>query len=106
MPDTTNISDSKDIGFAHLPNIKLIPEWLKPIPEEDRPATPKLAWVIPTSHIPDAVNNWANALSTTYQATAENSLLENTGDMQTFMNWYCQKMGKTELTRADLEGRA
>ncbi|GJT18291.1 hypothetical protein Tco_0876997 [Tanacetum coccineum] len=106
MPDTTNISDSKDIGFAHLPNIKLIPEWLKPIPEEDRLATLKPAWVIPTSHVPDAVNNWANALATTYQATAENSLLENTGDMQTFMNWYCQKMGKTELTRADLEGQA
>ncbi|GJY51447.1 hypothetical protein Tco_0442294 [Tanacetum coccineum] len=36
----------------------------------------------------------------------ENSLLEKTGDMRTFMNWYCQKMGKTELTQADLEGQA
>ncbi|GJR50391.1 hypothetical protein Tco_1400912 [Tanacetum coccineum] len=43
---------------------------------------------------------------TTYQAPAENSLLEKTGDMRTFMNWYCQKMGKTELTQADLEGQA
>ncbi|GKB63623.1 hypothetical protein Tco_0919809 [Tanacetum coccineum] len=41
--------------------------------------------------------------ATTYQALAENSLLEKTGDMRTFMNWYCQKMGKTELTQADLE---
>ncbi|GKD16736.1 hypothetical protein Tco_1205894, partial [Tanacetum coccineum] len=23
-----------------------------------------------------------------------------------FMNWYCQKIGKTELTQADLEGQA
>ncbi|GJS19862.1 hypothetical protein Tco_0448494 [Tanacetum coccineum] len=106
MPDTANISDSEDTGSAHLPKIKPRPEWLKPILEEDRPATPEPAWVIPTSHIPDAVNNWANALATTYQAPAENSLLEKTRDMRTFMNWYCQKMGKTELTQADFEGQA
>ncbi|GJV81345.1 hypothetical protein Tco_1517215 [Tanacetum coccineum] len=46
------------------------------------------------------------ALSTTYQAPAENSLLEKTGDMRTFMNWYCQKVGKTELTQADFKGQA
>ncbi|GJW27844.1 retrovirus-related pol polyprotein from transposon TNT 1-94 [Tanacetum coccineum] len=57
-------------------------------------------------HVPDAENNWANALATTYQASAENSLLEKTGDMRTFMNWYCQKLGKIELTQADLEGQA
>ncbi|GJX74325.1 hypothetical protein Tco_0312920 [Tanacetum coccineum] len=74
--------------------------------QDDRPTTPKPAWVIPTSHIPDAVNNWANALATTYQAPTENSLLDKTGDMQMFMNWYCQKMGKAELTQADLEGQA
>ncbi|GJR02064.1 hypothetical protein Tco_0525048 [Tanacetum coccineum] len=49
------------------------PVWLKPILEDDRPATPEPAWVIPTSH--------------------------------TFMNWYCQKMGKTELTQSDLKGQ-
>ncbi|GJW37806.1 hypothetical protein Tco_0060726 [Tanacetum coccineum] len=45
-------------------------------------------------------------LTTTYQALAENSLLEKTRDMWTFMNWYFQKMGKTKLTQADLEGQA
>ncbi|GJX83316.1 hypothetical protein Tco_0332797 [Tanacetum coccineum] len=58
----------------------------EPIPDDERPATPKPAWVIPTSHIPDAMNNWANALATTYQAPADISLLEKTWDMQTFMN--------------------
>ncbi|GKB20492.1 hypothetical protein Tco_0854415 [Tanacetum coccineum] len=82
------------------------PKWLKPIPDDERPATLEPAWVSPTSHIPDAENNWANALASTYQALAENSLLEKTRDMRTFMNWYCQKMGKTELTQADLEGQA
>nr|GFA66528.1 hypothetical protein [Tanacetum cinerariifolium] len=48
----------------------------------------------------------ANALATTYQALAENSLLDKTGDMQTFMHWYCQQMGMTELTQADFEGQA
>ncbi|GJV81316.1 hypothetical protein Tco_1517186 [Tanacetum coccineum] len=104
MSDTANISDSEDTGSIHLLKNKPSPKWLKPIPAEDRPATPEPARVIPTSHIPDAVNNWANALATTYQAPAKNSLLEKTRDMRTFMNWYCQKIGKTELTQADLEG--
>ncbi|GJT31254.1 hypothetical protein Tco_0911529 [Tanacetum coccineum] len=52
------------------------------------------------------MNNWANALATMYQALAENSLLAKTRDMRTFMNWYCQKMGKTNPTQADLEGQA
>ncbi|GJX99306.1 hypothetical protein Tco_0356325 [Tanacetum coccineum] len=44
--------------------------------------------------------------ASTYQALVENSLLEKTGDMRMFMNWYCQKVGKTELTQADFEGQA
>ncbi|GJR77534.1 hypothetical protein Tco_0089899 [Tanacetum coccineum] len=39
MPDTTSISDSGDTGSAHLSHIKPRPEWLKPIPKGDRPAT-------------------------------------------------------------------
>ncbi|GJT11276.1 hypothetical protein Tco_0858318 [Tanacetum coccineum] len=106
IQDSDNISDSEDTDSAHLPKTKQRPEWLKPIPDDERPATLELVWVIPTSHIPDVVNNWANAFATTYQALAENSLLEKTRDMRTFMNWYCQKMGKTELTQEYLEGQA
>nr|GEU30327.1 histone deacetylase 14 [Tanacetum cinerariifolium] len=78
--------------------------------DQDPPRPPpdldlKPAWVIPSSHIPDAENNWSNALATTYQALAENSLLEKTRDMRTFMHWYCQQMGKNELTQADFEGQ-
>nr|GEY02964.1 hypothetical protein [Tanacetum cinerariifolium] len=87
MPDTTNISDSEDTDSTHLSKIKQRPEWLKPIPDNERPATPEPAWVIPSSHIPNAENNWANALATTYQAPAENSLLKKTRDMQTFMHY-------------------
>ncbi|GJU87143.1 hypothetical protein Tco_1294689 [Tanacetum coccineum] len=59
MPDTANTSDSEDTGSTHLPKIQPRPEWLKPILEEDRPATPEPAWVISTSHIPNAMNNWS-----------------------------------------------
>ncbi|GKD87378.1 hypothetical protein Tco_1358532, partial [Tanacetum coccineum] len=105
-PDEGHISDSDDHDNAHVPKIKPRAEWLKPVSDDERPATPEPAWVIPTSHIPDVVNNWANALATTYQDPTENSLFENTEDMRTFMNWYCQKVGKTELTQANFEGQA
>nr|GFD00555.1 hypothetical protein [Tanacetum cinerariifolium] len=62
MPDIANISDSDDTDSAHLPKIKQRPEWLKPILDDERPATPEPAWVIPSSHILDVENNWANAL--------------------------------------------
>nr|GEW30296.1 retrovirus-related Pol polyprotein from transposon TNT 1-94 [Tanacetum cinerariifolium] len=106
MPDTANISDSEDTNSTHLLKIKQRPKWLKAIPDDERPSTSEPAWVIPASRIPDAVNNWVNDLATTYQAPAENSLLEKTGDMRTFMHWYRQQMGKTELNQADFKGQA
>nr|GEU33590.1 hypothetical protein [Tanacetum cinerariifolium] len=78
----------------------------KPILDDKVPATPEPAWVIPSSHIPDAENNWAKALATTYQAPAENSLRKKTEDMRMFMHCYCQQMGKTKLTQADFKGQA
>ncbi|GJU49392.1 hypothetical protein Tco_1218947 [Tanacetum coccineum] len=89
IPDSATLSDSEDTDSTHLLKTKQRPEWLKPILDDERPATPKPAWVIPTSHIPDVEKNWAKALATTYQAPAKNSLLEKTGDMRTFRNWYC-----------------
>ncbi|GKG62867.1 hypothetical protein Tco_0636598, partial [Tanacetum coccineum] len=46
IPDDVHILDSKDNGAAHLPKIKTIPDWLKPVPEEERPETPKPNWVV------------------------------------------------------------
>ncbi|GKB22857.1 hypothetical protein Tco_0862258, partial [Tanacetum coccineum] len=62
-------------------------QW-KPLPKDERPATPKPAWTIPSSHKSDVENNWASALATTYEPPAENSLLANTRDMMTFLKWY------------------
>ncbi|GKB01900.1 hypothetical protein Tco_0829944 [Tanacetum coccineum] len=72
MPDIVNISDSEDTDSAHLPNIKPRPEWLKPIPKEDRPATPEPDWSIPTNDLPKPENNWENALAKSYKDLEEN----------------------------------
>ncbi|GJQ90660.1 hypothetical protein Tco_0001799 [Tanacetum coccineum] len=107
IPDEqVHLSADKDTKNDHLPKADKRKDWWKPHDDDERPATPKPAWVISTSHIPNAVNNWANALASTYQAPAEKSLLRKIGDMRTFMNWYCQKVGKTELTQEDFEGQA
>ncbi|GKD88042.1 hypothetical protein Tco_1359196 [Tanacetum coccineum] len=102
--DEAHTSGDDDLGT--VPKVPSHKDWWKPCNDVERPATPEPVWVIPTSHIPDVVNNWANALATTHQAPTENSLLEKTGDMRTFMNWDCQKIGKTELTQADFKGQA
>ncbi|GKG33949.1 hypothetical protein Tco_0434108, partial [Tanacetum coccineum] len=57
MPDTANISDSKDTSYAHLPKIKPRPEWLKPIPKEDRPESPEQDWSVPSNDLPEPENN-------------------------------------------------
>ncbi|GKG48291.1 hypothetical protein Tco_0510176, partial [Tanacetum coccineum] len=78
---------TNDLGASDStkpPKVLSRKDWWKPHDDDERPATPEPAWVIPTSHIPDAVNNWANALASTYQAPTENSLLEKTRDMRTF----------------------
>ncbi|GJU70555.1 hypothetical protein Tco_1256814 [Tanacetum coccineum] len=43
--DDMHISDSEDTGTAHLSKIKTRPDWLKPVPEEERPETPEPDWV-------------------------------------------------------------
>nr|GEX22961.1 xylulose kinase-1 [Tanacetum cinerariifolium] len=83
-----------------------IPNEQKPLPTEERPATPEPTWTIPSSNVSDVENNWATALALTYVTPAENSLLVKTRDMTNFLNWYCRQLNKTKLTQVDLEGQA
>ncbi|GKB09880.1 hypothetical protein Tco_0843803 [Tanacetum coccineum] len=53
IPDDLNISDSEDTDIAHLPKIKTKPDWLKPVLEEDKLATPEPDWVIPPNELPE-----------------------------------------------------
>ncbi|GKF04958.1 hypothetical protein Tco_0035626, partial [Tanacetum coccineum] len=91
---------------AHLPKIKPRLEWLKPIPEEDKPATPEPDWSIPTNDLPEPENNWANALAKFYKDLEEKKLLWKTSDMGSFITWFCKRIGKKKLSKSDLEGSA
>nr|GEW35038.1 integrase, catalytic region, zinc finger, CCHC-type, peptidase aspartic, catalytic [Tanacetum cinerariifolium] len=51
----SDASDTEDTDAAHLPKIKPIPDWLKPVPEEERYETPELDWVIGKSKLRKAV---------------------------------------------------
>ncbi|GKF59608.1 hypothetical protein Tco_0176394, partial [Tanacetum coccineum] len=84
-----HLSNDEDNGSDHLPKADMRKDWWKPLPEEERPATPEPAWTIPSSNVSDVENNWASAFVSTYKPPAENSLLAKTRDMTTFMNWIC-----------------
>nr|GEU95106.1 retrovirus-related Pol polyprotein from transposon TNT 1-94 [Tanacetum cinerariifolium] len=71
-------SDDEDIGSAYIPKVNLRQDWWKPL-DEERPATPEPAWSISSSNVP-------------------------TGDIATFMDWFCKRRGITELKPQDLEG--
>ncbi|GKB19075.1 hypothetical protein Tco_0852998, partial [Tanacetum coccineum] len=77
----------EEVGHDHIPIVNLRQSWWKPL-TEDRPATPEPSWTIPSSDLPVPTNNWASALNTTHVPPPENSLLAQTGDIATFMDWY------------------
>ncbi|GJV93235.1 hypothetical protein Tco_1541048, partial [Tanacetum coccineum] len=104
--EQVHLSDDEDSRNDHLPKADSQKDWWKTLPEEERPATPEPAWVIPSSNVSDVENNWASALVSTSETPAENSLLTKTGDMMTFMKWYCRQVNKTKLTQEDFEGHA
>ncbi|GJZ96437.1 hypothetical protein Tco_0668771 [Tanacetum coccineum] len=106
IPDDVYFLESEDTGAAHLLKIKTRPDWLKPVPEEETPETPEPDWVVPPNDLPEAKNNWANAIAKTYKNPEENKLLRKTGDMGSFIKWYCKQIGKSKLVKADLEGPA
>ncbi|GKA31307.1 hypothetical protein Tco_0717612 [Tanacetum coccineum] len=93
-----HLSDDEDSRNDHLPKADSRKDWWKLLPEEERPTTPEPAWIIPSSNVSDVEKNWASVSVSTSETPAENSLLAKTGDMTTFMNWYCRQMNKTDLT--------
>nr|GEU54189.1 hypothetical protein [Tanacetum cinerariifolium] len=78
--EQAQLSDDEDIGSAHILTVNLRQGWWKPFKKE-RPATPEPAWSIRSSDVP-------------------------TGDIATFMDWFCKRRGITELKPQDLEGLA
>nr|GEZ81549.1 hypothetical protein [Tanacetum cinerariifolium] len=67
--------------------------------EEDIPATPEPDWTIPPNELSEPENNWANVLSSSYQDPEEYKLLRQTGDMSSFINWFCKRIGKKKHSK-------
>ncbi|GKA47093.1 hypothetical protein Tco_0739976, partial [Tanacetum coccineum] len=67
-------SSGEEVGCDHIPTVNLRQSWWKPL-TEDRHASLKPAWTIPSSDLPVPTNNWASTLKTTYVPPPENSLL-------------------------------
>nr|GEW81935.1 hypothetical protein [Tanacetum cinerariifolium] len=78
--EQAQLSDEEDIGSAHIPTVNLRKGWWK-LFEEERPTTPEPAWSIRSSDVP-------------------------TGDITTFIDWFCKRRGIIELKPQDLEGPA
>nr|GEY70836.1 hypothetical protein [Tanacetum cinerariifolium] len=74
--------------------------------DEELPATLEPAWLIRSSDVPILTNNWASALASNYSPPPEDSLLAQTSDIATFMDWFCKRRGITEVKPQDLEGPA
>ncbi|GKD17409.1 retrovirus-related pol polyprotein from transposon TNT 1-94, partial [Tanacetum coccineum] len=80
------LSNDEDSKTDHQSKANSRKDWWKPLPEEERLVTPKPTWTIPSSNKSDVANNWASVLATN---PIKNSLLAKTGDMMTFLKWYC-----------------
>ncbi|GJU79301.1 hypothetical protein Tco_1276371 [Tanacetum coccineum] len=100
--DEQNLEDTDN---AHIPKVTAA-TWFKPILEDQRPATPEPEWTIPPNDFPEPETNWANAYAITYQVPMENKLQRKTYDIGSFIKWFCRRIGKKKLYKADLEGPA
>nr|GEU33309.1 monodehydroascorbate reductase [Tanacetum cinerariifolium] len=88
--EQAQLSDDEDIRSTHIPKVNLRQDWWKPL-EEELTATPKPTWLISSSDVPVTPNNWASALASNYSPPLEDSLLVQTGDMATFIDWFCKR---------------
>ncbi|GKF31386.1 hypothetical protein Tco_0101184, partial [Tanacetum coccineum] len=100
------VFDDEDIDSRYITRVNLKQDWFKPLSEDERPATPKPAWSIPSSSLSVPTHNWASAIASSYVPLPENSLLSQTGDIRVFIDWFCKKQEITELTPEHLEGLA
>ncbi|GKE63930.1 hypothetical protein Tco_1514297, partial [Tanacetum coccineum] len=88
ISDEGHVSDPEDTDNAHMPKVPDTTTWFRPIPEEERPASPEPEWVIPPIDLPEAVNNWANAFAKAHQDLDENKLHNKIDDIGSFIRWY------------------
>ncbi|GJR91689.1 hypothetical protein Tco_0215700 [Tanacetum coccineum] len=63
LEEQVHLSDDEDSENDHQPKADLRKDWWKPLPEEERPVTPKPAWTIPSSNKSDVVNEVVKAFT-------------------------------------------
>ncbi|GKD55503.1 hypothetical protein Tco_1288890 [Tanacetum coccineum] len=51
LDEQVHLSDDEDFKIDHLPKADSRKDWWKPLPEEERPATPQPAWIILSSNV-------------------------------------------------------
>ena len=92
--DTPSVSLSKETIQACLK------------PDADSPSSSEPIWSISpfTQEADDKL--WVEAITNSFAPPPEDSLLAQTGDMGTFIKWFCKQRGITKLTQKDLEGPA
>nr|GEX26718.1 E-beta-farnesene synthase [Tanacetum cinerariifolium] len=88
--------NEEDIRSAYILTVNLRQGWWKPF-EEERPTTLEPSWSIRSSDVPVPTNNWASAQASNYSPPPEDSLLAQTDDIATFMDWFSKRRGITEL---------
>nr|GEX17663.1 hypothetical protein [Tanacetum cinerariifolium] len=84
------------------PLVSLTPEDRDMDEAMERPTTPEPAWSIRSSDVPVPTNNWASTLASNYSPPPEDSLLTQTGDITTFMDWFCKRRGLTKTWKDQL----
>nr|GEZ75735.1 hypothetical protein [Tanacetum cinerariifolium] len=57
LDEQVHMFDDEETKNDHLPKADMRKDWWKPLPEEDRPTTPKPAWTIPSSNVSDVEKN-------------------------------------------------
>nr|GEY32222.1 Gag-Pol polyprotein [Tanacetum cinerariifolium] len=99
IPDDAHILDLEDNDAAYLPKIKTRPDWLKPVPKKERPETPESDWAVLPNDFPKIENSWANAIANAHKDPRENKLIQKTGDIGSFIKWYCKRIKNRSSTK-------
>ncbi|GJW10220.1 hypothetical protein Tco_1576047 [Tanacetum coccineum] len=102
--DEGNESDMEDTDNAHIPKV-LTTTWFKPIPESKRLDT--LNQLGPFPRMISQNQRITGQIHTPQRKVPEeNKLQRKTYDIGSFIKWFCRRIGKKKLCKADLEGPA
>ncbi|GJS62893.1 hypothetical protein Tco_0677457 [Tanacetum coccineum] len=92
--DEGHVSDLEDTDNAYMPKIPDTTTWFRPMPEEERLASPEPEWVIPLIDLPEADNNWANTFAKAHQDPDEKQAIITKIEVYSSSHMYCIRIEK------------